>query len=233
MFARPLTDSAGNSRGLIEAFLSTPSCVITFLRIPRGTPAASLKPYIVAGRLLDGGVDSAGNSRGLIEAWRSARPCAHRGGIPRGTPAASLKQLRLVECYSLDLRIPRGTPAASLKRFPRLSPSHVNDSDSAGNSRGLIEACRLPSAVLRTSRIPRGTPAASLKPAIRRTQPQDPLRIPRGTPAASLKPTRFGSHTTVSVWIPRGTPAASLKRRVQPPVAEGLDGFRGELPRPH
>ena len=63
-----LEDSAGNSRGLIEARGARSPIGPARSRIPRGTPAASLKHGLDRGRLARLVLDSAGNSRGLIEA---------------------------------------------------------------------------------------------------------------------------------------------------------------------
>ena len=108
-------DSAGNSRGLIEADVQEIDYKLTLGRIPRGTPAASLK------RALLGGVEwplvriPRGTPAASLKPDGRARRRHRRRRIPRGTPAASLKR-RLLGGFLLPFaRIPRGTPAASLK----------------------------------------------------------------------------------------------------------------------
>ena len=109
--------------------------------IPRGTPAASLKHLV----------------KGLLG--------QRQEGIPRGTPAASLKPGANTGTTKHRGRIPRGTPAASLKRYLLNFFRCEILGDSAGNSRGLIEADSPYSGCKgKSAGIPRGTPAASLKP---------------------------------------------------------------------
>ena len=79
--------SAGNTRGLIEAGRpsidgSSPA------RLPRGIPAASLKPGRAAPPCSSAATSSAGNTRGLIEAWITSKGAragrwVFRGEYPR------------------------------------------------------------------------------------------------------------------------------------------------------
>ena len=109
---------------------------------------------------------------------------------------------------------------------------------SAGNTRGLIEACNTARDIERDRRsLPRGIPAASLKhklsrgtpargrrssagntrglieaaPVPRRPPPAPAVCLPRGIPAASLKQGAPGRFATRPGCLPRGIPAASLK----------------------
>ena len=109
--------SAGNTRGLIEAPLSQASYFLAaFGSLPRGIPAASLKRDHVL-RVQVGG------------------EC-----LPRGIPAASLKRVRAVDDGLACPSLPRGIPAASLKRAAENSARISSSVSSAGNTRGLIEA---------------------------------------------------------------------------------------------
>ena len=112
-------------------------------RLPRGIPAASLKPIGGCGTSQDHRASSAGNTRGLIEACgKSLWPGIFDGSLPRGIPAASLKLPSFLSSQECLVRLPRGIPAASLKPvFPGLRSTHPRVS-SAGNTRGLIEARR-------------------------------------------------------------------------------------------
>ena len=150
------------------------------------------------------------NTRGLIEA---ARPLGCRppqsAGLPRGIPAASLKQLVVAEAHRPGGRLPRGIPAASLKH-PRAHGLALRvAASSAGNTRGLIEACA-------TAPTPRGTTWSSAGNT-------------RGLIEARWSPTT----TSLSCGLPRGIPAASLKRDDGVQVERLQDVFRGEYPRPH
>ena len=158
-------------------------------RLPRGIPAASLKP---AERRRYGHErigSSAGNTRGLIEASPAAKSQAAAHRLPRGIPAASLKppgpargpRGRCSCC------LPRGIPAASLKLSTR---AYIGQS----------LYC-----------LPRGIPAASLKPGQRERRTHSRMRLPRGIPAASLKPAVAGQQLDMTRRLPRGIPAASLK----------------------
>ena len=75
--------------------------------------------------------------------------------------------------------LPRVTPAASLKLLEPGRPLGGSSKSSAGNSRGLIEAC-VGSTFSRCGfRLPRVTPAASLKPRAHR-QGRAPDAVFRG-----------------------------------------------------
>ena len=146
-------------------------------------------------------------------------------GLPRGIPAASLKR---GTSHTTSARgaaracLPRGIPAASLKRFSRYAslPKRPDLSSSAGNTRGLIEACvderrREPASLNPSS-------AGNTRGLIEaRTCGRVPVfarvRLPRGIPAASLKHCDGNDVGPASAqWrLPRGIPAASLKRRRQ------------------
>ena len=85
--SRLTTSSAGNTRGLIEA-PAAPQSHIQGTRLPRGIPAASLKPVRWSRKQLQRVESSAGNTRGLIEAWSrtiwGSRPRrVFRGEYPR------------------------------------------------------------------------------------------------------------------------------------------------------
>ena len=182
------TSSAGNTRGLIEAVRFSHGLSRATASLPRGIPAASLKhgypPPAAAG-------------------------CAS-GCLPRGIPAASLKPPHPRSTHREDLRLPRGIPAASLKQFSKLDNLLNEVPSSAGNTRGLIEAESSPGERRRVA-----------------------TRLPRGIPAASLKPVRGRDLPILGSGLPRGIPAASLK------LVDALDDgpvplvFRGEYPRPH
>ena len=62
--------SAGNTRGLIEA-PARPSGPCRRTGLPRGIPAASLKPTLQAPEEEGRRESSAGNTRGLIEAYNA------------------------------------------------------------------------------------------------------------------------------------------------------------------
>ena len=110
----PGRSSAGNTRGLIEAY-RTSRVGRVGQRLPRGIPAASLKP----------------------EQWH--RFGFDPRGLPRGIPAASLKLQGRLPHMAAGVGLPRGIPAASLKPDCR-SMDHQCGGSSAGNTRGLIEA---------------------------------------------------------------------------------------------
>ena len=202
--------------------------------LPRGIPAASLKPCGVSLLPTLDLLSSAGNTRGLIEARPRSRLSMTRTCLPRGIPAASLKQ----------------------RRFRRRGSS---PSSSAGNTRGLIEATTSSRAFVSSPCLPRGIPAASLKPE----EPLDATRPRDGSSAGNTRGlieavTRWGLQRCGSWSLPRGIPAASLKRRrvrtaarlTTPSSAGNTRGliearaeirasvanagvFRGEYPRPH
>ena len=144
-----LTSSAGNTRGLIEAIQAPetpkkstrqdPGSVTVISSLPRGIPAASLKPfYRTTGRAVCR-ASSAGNTRGLIEA------CSSPAADPEHRQSSAGNTRGLIEAC---------TSSASLKAVPPVS---------AGNTRGLIEAW-YPAAVRSNgTSLPRGIPAASLK----------------------------------------------------------------------
>ena len=86
--SEPPASSAGNTRGLIEAWRMTPLVGLSSLGLPRGIPAASLKHRAARVAAVDARWSSAGNTRGLIEAsWiRCSRPLTGRSsaGNTRG-----------------------------------------------------------------------------------------------------------------------------------------------------
>ena len=155
--------SAGNTRGLIEAVYMVLQ-LLSIYRLPRGIPAASLKPFFIYLTLSRSSTSSAGNTRGLIEALRvrSSMPTQFKSSagntrglieasspptvtfyyprLPRGIPAASLKPAVLIMPRGPAVRLPRGIPAASLKQAGFLGRSASPSASSAGNTRGLIEA---------------------------------------------------------------------------------------------
>ena len=155
--------SAGNTRGLIEAGRRTRGSAAR-RRLPRGIPAASLKPTTLLGAgaavaglprgipaaslkrelSLDIGPgqpeSSAGNTRGLIEATARGWPCPGCERLPRGIPAASLKRADGAPTLQPPSSLPRGIPAASLKQQPDVVDESDGRLSSAGNTRGLIEA---------------------------------------------------------------------------------------------
>ena len=231
-------DSAGNSRGLIEAMLRPWSTVATCARIPRGTPAASLKPPAISptrGRAcarIPRGTPAAslkhvvkivhqlhqsgGIPRGTPAASLKPRAAATgleaSFGIPRGTPAASLKRAGYFDSHDAIDWIPRGTPAASLKPFFSMAHASRCGVDSAGNSRGLIEAapCGPHTECYRSDSA--GNSRGLIEARRSRSVEVVCVWIPRGTPAASLKQVVWHSSITPLRGIPRGTPAASLKQ---------------------
>ena len=159
-----MTSSAGNTRGLIEAWCRGSQRPTASARLPRGIPAASLK--LEDARLarigllrLPRGIPAAS----LKPVGVDHQPMHDRVGLPRGIPAASLKPLGVPAIAAASQGLPRGIPAASLKRGvqPQLSVY-------AGG-------------------LPRGIPAASLKRCRARPREQTLRRLPRGIPAASLK----------------------------------------------
>ena len=87
--------------------------------LPRGIPAASLKPHYLCAGDERTGVSSAGNTRGLIEAGTATL-------TPISTSVSSAGNTRgLIEARDTDSRrpgcswgLPRGIPAASLKPRP-------------------------------------------------------------------------------------------------------------------
>ena len=171
--------SAGNTRGLIEA-ARTPPIKWTPSRLPRGIPAASLKPCGLVRSTICGSKSSAGNTRGLIEASETPKipDCSSR--LPRGIPAASLKQREVRATKRTLGGLPRGIPAASLKRRLR-SHRRVNGVvSSAGNTRGLIEAIGREDHETECTRLPRGIPAASLKPSSVASETNTVARVFRG-----------------------------------------------------
>ena len=89
--------SAGNTRGLIEARRAACEAARASGSLPRGIPAASLKPIRTSSHAPNDDVrmSSAGNTRGLIEAaGTSTMGACGRVRLPRGIPAASLKRVR-------------------------------------------------------------------------------------------------------------------------------------------
>ena len=108
--------SAGNTRGLIEAFAAEAN-MWSRASLPRGIPAASLKLLHDRPHQRPLGVSSAGNTRGLIEARRAGTQ-AMRG---RGSSAGNTRGL--IEAQRL-----------------RVEPVAPGSASSAGNTRGLIEA---------------------------------------------------------------------------------------------
>ena len=249
--------SAGNTRGLIEASLQT-VCSPSFSSLPRGIPAASLKPSVNQAVAVRVKTSSAGNTRGLIEAqYERPSPAGHPSSLPRGIPAASLKQHHRHARRRDGDRLPRGIPAASLKHGRTWPSAPALCGSSAGNTRGLIEAappsCR--------ARRHRGSSAGNTRGLIEATStaPRPPYRqpssagntrgliearrcggrrrrwpcLPRGIPAASLKPGDPVADVARVACLPRGIPAASLKRRRRGAVSGLAQVFRGEYPRPH
>ncbi len=208
--------SAGNTRGLIEA-TSAAVAMACSSSLPRGIPAASLK---------------LGHHVELSLA---------KERLPRGIPAASLKLGRRPDQCADLLRLPRGIPAASLKRLVGIPAACHPDLSSAGNTRGLIEACgmlvnhrnlglkssagntrgliearesyRRPSSPWFTSSAgnTRGLIEARRRTASRRRT----FRLPRGIPAASLKLLVGLFLLKPGQGLPRGIPAASLKQEVE------------------
>ena len=140
--------SAGNTRGLIEACWHVPGRE-SYVSLPRGIPAASLKP--------GGGVSLSGGSVGLprgipaasLKLGALAGCGARMSSLPRGIPAASLKPCRPAWRRRVRPRLPRGIPAASLKQRRAQGGGTTPFWSSAGNTRGLIEAV---SCVARVSR---------------------------------------------------------------------------------
>ena len=181
--------SAGNTRGLIEATRRRLTHGRSRARLPRGIPAASLKP------------------EGIPDA------VAETEGLPRGIPAASLKQRDSGVKRFLHHCLPRGIPAASLKRgvLPR-GPGSAGRS-SAGNTRGLIEApapLPLPSRPAASSAgNTRGLIEASASPAWRRGRRRSSAGNTRGLIEAAGTSHEGG---IPAPGLPRGIPAASLKR---------------------
>ena len=135
-----MTSSAGNTRGLIEAWWASMSMRRGRSCLPRGIPAASLKRHAPELLALDVCRSSAGNTRGLIEAGPLQLAGLHPTRLPRGIPAASLKRIDRRNTQTCKDRLPRGIPAASLKRVGGLGPVVHAGLSSAGNTRGLIEA---------------------------------------------------------------------------------------------
>ena len=181
------------------------------MRLPRGIPAASLKHILHAVLDLDNLLSSAGNTRGLIEASWMAASSSCTLCLPRGIPAASLKLGLRPHLDDAVVRLPRGIPAASLKPAGNPLTGGIRLSSSAGNTRGLIEACYPESHATGRVCLPRGIPAASLKRGWYTGRKQD-----------------------LGERLPRGIPAASLKRMLGlDRLFEDVTVFRGEYPRPH
>ena len=130
--SRTHRSSAGNTRGLIEAAPPRAARCAPPPSLPRGIPAASLKP---------------GARVGHVE-----NPVS----LPRGIPAASLKPSCSPPAAQRERRLPRGIPAASLK--PEAAGNRVAalKLSSAGNTRGLIEAKKRTASSLQTRRVFRG-----------------------------------------------------------------------------
>ena len=179
---------------------------------------------------------SAGNTRGLIEAGAiyALRRMHGTTRLPRGIPAASLKpggcsgfRSSYVVC------LPRGIPAASLKPGAA-SQWAVATKSSAGNTRGLIEACRPGQSGRRGRRSSAGNTRGLIEATTAvGTGPGRSSRLPRGIPAASLKLGVRRGWCRPAVGLPRGIPAASLKHSLRADVVVSHTVFRGEYPRPH
>ena len=75
---------------------------------------------------------------------------------PRGLPAASLKHHVVRECQRNRARHPRGLPAASLKHDVDHQQVDPGPLSSAGITRGLIEALRIPTLASWIRRVIRG-----------------------------------------------------------------------------
>ncbi len=178
-------------------------------RLPRGIPAASLK-HIHWPTYYSLNKSSAGNTRGLIEAAGSRAGVAWPGGLPRGIPAASLKRHGRARRGGRRGCLPRGIPAASLKRglaehLPRL------------------QGC-----------LPRGIPAASLKRIRFRLYSKPTSKSSAGNTRGLIEAASPPPRRRARMGLPRGIPAASLKPEY-PSIgsARCRRVFRGEYPRPH
>ena len=178
-------------------------------RLPRGIPAASLKPCRRASTCAPPSPSSAGNTRGLIEATPRTPRSRWRPRLPRGIPAASLKRVARQPDHGGSRRLPRGIPAASLKPL------------GARRRRPPVPG------------LPRGIPAASLKRWRwrRRTQRRGPSSA--GNTRGLIEACESGDRRGQAWGLPRGIPAASLKLEMLLTIAGDNIVFRGEYPRPH